>query len=64
MHFKCYQQRRNIYDISTEIKSESSEHMGPVPSPHHYSEEHSCFYLSMNKVDVILKLHLRGFNLQ
>lgn len=31
----------------------------PVPSPHHYSEEHSCFHLSMNKVDVILKLHLR-----
>lgn len=57
MHFKCYQQKRNIYDISPEIKS--SEHTGPVPSPHHYSEEHSCFYLSVNKVDVTLKLHLR-----
>lgn len=59
MHFKCYQQKRNIYDISPEIKSKRSEHPGPVPSPHHYSEEHSCFYLSVNKVDVILKLHLR-----
>lgn len=59
MLFKCYQQKRNIHDISSEIKSKSSEHMGPVPSPHHHSEQHFCFYLFVNKFDVIFKLHLR-----